>query len=107
MRDLHGFRDAVRTHRRAVGRTQEQLARSVGLHPHVLCRKLNGHGQAVLTGPEVVALATPLAAWWRWTSGAGLSPLLELMGGPPRPFPAGAGAGPPLSALRADPDAAP
>ena len=107
MRDLHGFRDAVRTHRRAVGRTQEQLARSVGLHPHALSRKLNGHGQAVLTGPEVVALATTLAAWGALTTRAEVYALLELMGVPPRAIPAGAWAGPPLSALRADPDAAP
>ena len=61
MSDLRGFREAVREHRRAVGRTQQQLARSVGLHPDVLSHKLNGRDQAVLTTPDVIGIATTLA----------------------------------------------
>lgn len=36
------------------GRTQQQLARAIGLHPAVLSHKLNGHDGAMLT---------TLAAW--------------------------------------------
>jgi hypothetical protein len=31
----------------------------------VLSHKLNGHGQATLTAPEVIAIATTLAGWAR------------------------------------------
>ena len=63
MADLRGFSEEVRGHRRAVGRTQQQLARSIGLHPDVLSRKLNGHDDAVLTVPEVIGIAITLAGW--------------------------------------------
>ena len=57
MADLREFREKVREHRRAVGRTQQQLARSIGLHPDVLSHKLNGRDNAVLTTPDVIGIA--------------------------------------------------
>jgi hypothetical protein len=63
MPDLREFREAVRAHRRAVGRAQQQLARSIGLHPDVLSHKLHGRDNAVLTTPEVIGIATALASW--------------------------------------------
>ena len=106
MRDLRAFRDAVREHRRAVGRTQEQLARSVGLHPHVLSHKLNGHGQAMLSTREVVAIATTLADWGALATRAEVHALLAVMAVPPHAVPAEAWACPPLAGLPAGQDTA-
>jgi hypothetical protein len=50
--DLAAFREAVRQRRRAVGRTQQQLARGVGLHPDVLSHKLHAR-DALLTSADV------------------------------------------------------
>ncbi len=90
MRDLRGFREAVRAHRRVAGRDQQQLARSIGLHPHVLSHKLNGQGSAVLTVPEVIGIATTQAGWAALVTRADLHALLELMDvpGPAAPRPA-------------------
>jgi hypothetical protein len=106
MRDLRGFREAVREHRRMVGRDQQQLARSIGLHPHVLSHKLNGHGSAVLTVPEVIGIATTLAGWGALVTRADVHALLELMDVPPRAIPDAAWSVPPLADLRADDDGA-
>jgi predicted ATPase len=102
MPDLHGFREAVREHRRAVGRTQQQLARSVGLHPDVLSHKLNGRDRAVLTTPEVIGIAVTLAGWGALVSRADLYQLLDLMEVPRHAIPAAAWSAPPLADLRAD-----
>jgi predicted ATPase len=106
MRDLRGFREAVREHRRVVGRTQRQLARSIGLHPSVLSHKLNGRDNAVLTAREVVGIATALAGWGALVTRADLYALLEMMEVPPQAVPAAAWSSPPLRALRAGQDAA-
>jgi hypothetical protein len=87
MRDLRGFREAVQEHRRMVGRDQQQLARSIGLHPHVLSHKLNGRGSALLTVPEVIGIATTLAGWGAPVARADVHALLELMDVPPRAIP--------------------
>jgi hypothetical protein len=76
MRDLRGFRATVREHRRAVGRTQQQLARSIGLHPHVLSHKLNGRDNAILTTPGVIGIATTLAGWGALVTRADVHALL-------------------------------
>jgi predicted ATPase len=102
MRDLRGFREAVREHRRAVGRTQQQLARSIGLHPDVLSHKLHGRDNAVLTAPDVVGIATTLASWGALVTRADVHALLDLMEVPPHAIPAAAWSVPPLAALRAD-----
>lgn len=104
MQDLRRFREAVREHRRAVGRTQQQLARTVGLHPDVLSHKLNGRDNAVLTTLEVIGIATTLADWGALVTGADLHALLELMDVPPQAIPASAWAAPPLANLRDDHD---
>jgi hypothetical protein len=102
MRDLHGFREAVREHRRAVGRTQQQLARSIGLHPDVLSHKLHGRDNAVLTAPDVIGIATTLASWGALVTRVDVYALLDLMEVPPHAIPAPAWSVPPLAALRAD-----
>lgn len=49
--DLAAFRRAVGLARSAGGRSQQQLARSNGLHPGVLSRKLNGAGESISAAP--------------------------------------------------------
>ena len=61
--DLPAFRQAVRVKLRAAGRTQQQLAREMGLHPDVLSHKINGRDGSVLTARDAVALIATLAAW--------------------------------------------
>ena len=100
MRDLRAFREAVREHRRAVGRTQQQLARSVGLHPHVLSHKLNGRDNAVLTTADVIGIASTLAGWGALATRPDLYALLDLMDVPRHAVPATAWSAPPLAALR-------
>jgi predicted ATPase len=102
MRDLAGFRHAVREDRRAVGRTQQQLAHAVGLHPDVLSHKLNGHGDAILTAADVAGIVTTLAGWGALVRRADAYALLELMALPPQAIPDAAWAAPPLAALLTD-----
>ena len=90
MSDLRGFREAVREHRRAVGRTQQQLARSIGLHPDVLSHKLNSRDNAVLTTPDVIGIATTLAGWGALVTRADVYALLDLAEVPPHAIPAAA-----------------
>jgi predicted ATPase len=106
MSDLRQFREAVREHRRAAGRTQQQLARSIGLHPDVLSHKLNGRDNAVLTMPDVIGIATTLAGWGALVTRADIHALLDLMDVPPHAIPAAAWSAPPLAALRADGESA-
>ncbi len=106
MTELVRFREAVRTHRRIVGRSQQQLANALGLHPNVLSHKLNGHGQATLTTREVVGIVTTLADWGALPSREDAKGLLHLGG--VRPHAAEAlWKQPPLSVLPADAVAAP
>jgi predicted ATPase len=104
MADLRGFRETVREHRRAVGRTQQQLARSIGLHPDVLSHKLHGRDNAVLTTPDVIGIATTLADWGALVTRADVYALLDLMEVPPHAISAAAWSVPPLAVLRADDD---
>ena len=99
MRDLRGFRAAVRQHRRAVGRTQRQLARSIGLHPDVLSHKLNGSDNAVLTTPDVIGIAATLASWGAVVTQTDLQALLDLMEVPLHAIPAEVQSAPPLTLL--------
>jgi hypothetical protein len=107
MRDLYRFRAAVRNHRRAVGRTQQQLARSVGLHPDMLSHKLNASDHAVLTAPDVIGIVTTLAGWGALANRAEVHSLLGLMGVPAHAIPAAAWFAPPLAALGPRPSAKP
>jgi len=102
MRELSRFRNEVRTHRRMVGRTQAQLARAIGVHPHVLSHKLNGHAGSVLTAPDVIGIVTALAGWGALVSRSEAQHLLDLMNVPPQAVSDRAWASPPLAALHDD-----
>ena len=97
MRDLDGFREAVRERRRTAGRTQQQLARAIGLHPDVLSHKLHQRG-AALSPAEVVAIVATLADW-KVVGSAAEARAVAVMAVPERAIPAQAWAAGPLSAL--------
>ncbi len=78
MGDLSAFRDRVRSARRSVGRTQQQLAREIGLHPNVLSHKLNGSAGTVLNSREALAIVTTLAGWGGIDSRRDAEDLLDL-----------------------------
>jgi predicted ATPase/DNA-binding XRE family transcriptional regulator len=99
VRDIEGFRQAVRERRRAAGRTQQQLARAIGVHPHVLSHKLNERDGAVLTVPEVIAIVITMASWGGIGSRDEASALLALMAVPPQAIPAQAWGTAPLADL--------
>ena len=77
MADLAAFRRQVRDARRAVGRTQQQLARTIGMHPDVLSRKLNGAGESVLATPDVLAIVGTLVDWSALATTTDVDRLLE------------------------------
>ena len=99
MRDLAAFRQALRERLRIVGRTQQQLARAIGLHPHVLSHKLHERDAAALTTPEIVSIVTTMAAWGGIGSKADALVLLALMALPPEAIPAESWAAKPLAPL--------
>ena len=76
--DLRAFRDQVRSARRSASRTQQQLAREIGLHPDVLSHKLNGASGAVLHSRDVTAIVRALAGWGGIGSREDAERLLEL-----------------------------
>ena len=95
--ELDGFRAAVRERRRTAGRTQQQLARAIGLHPDVLSHKLHQRG-AALTPSEVVAIVATLADW-KVIGSAAEARTVALMAVPERAIPAQAWTAGSLSAL--------
>jgi predicted ATPase len=101
LRDVAGFREAVRLRRRSAGRTQQQLARAMGVHPDVLSHKLNQRSGAMLTTSEVVAIVTTLAGWGAIGSQAEARALLAMMAVPPNAVPEQAWVTPPLASLPA------
>jgi predicted ATPase len=105
MQDLAGFRAEVRERCRTAGRTQQQLARAIGLHPNVLSHKLHQRG-ALLNAADVTAIVTTLADWGTVSSAAEARGLLALMGVPEHAIPALAWTTGPLGALPDDPPAA-
>ncbi|HVB08752.1 MAG TPA: AAA family ATPase, partial [Bacillota bacterium] len=98
MRDVERFREAVRTHRRALGRSQIELAHAMGLHPNVLSHKLHGSDGATLNQADVVGIVVTLARWGALTTRTEARELLELMAAA-NALPATAWATPPLSDL--------
>ena len=84
MADLAVFRWEVRQALRAVGRTQQRLARSVGMHPGVLSRKLNGAGESFPAIPDVLAIVRTLVEWSALTTTEDVDRLLETMAVPHR-----------------------
>ena len=99
MRDLVAFRQALRERLRAVGCTQQQLARAIGLHPHVLSHKLHERDAAALTTPEIVSIVVTMAGWGGVGSKADAVALLALMALPPEAIPAESWAAKPLARL--------
>jgi predicted ATPase len=102
MRDVAAFRNAVREYRRTVGRTQQQLARTIGLHPDVLSHKLNARDHAVLTAADVTGIVTTLAEWAALPTRSEAQALLALMDVPVHAIPAATWNSPPLAALIVD-----
>jgi predicted ATPase len=105
MQDVADFRAAVRERCRTTGRTQQQLARAVGLHPSVLSHKLHQRG-ALLTAADVTAIVTVLADWGAVVSAAEARALLALAAVPERAVPAKAWTDGPLATLPDGPAAA-
>jgi predicted ATPase len=105
MQDLAGFRAAVRERCRTAGRTQQQLARAIGLHPNVLSHKLHQRG-ALLNAADVIAIVTTLAGWGTVGSAAEARALLAMMGVPEHAIPPQAWTAGPLGALPDNPSAA-
>ncbi len=103
MADLGRFRERVRAARRCAGRTQQQLAREIGLHPHVLSHKLNGSPGAVLNTREALAIVATLAEWGGITARRDAAELLDLAGVAPGIVASQAWDRPPLSHLDAAP----
>jgi predicted ATPase/Tfp pilus assembly protein PilF len=99
--NLDDFRQAVRERRRAAGRTQQQLARAIGLHPDALSHKLHRRG-AVLTTAEVTAIVRTLVGWGAVSSRTEVRELLALMAVPEHAIPAQLWTVPPLNALPPD-----
>jgi predicted ATPase len=99
MRDLDAFRQALRERLRVVGHTQQQLARAIGLHPHVLSHKLHERDGAALTTPEVVSIVVTMAGWGGVGSKADALALLALLALPPEAIPAESWAAKPLAPL--------
>src|SRR5437870_11101473 len=76
------FREQVRHYRTSTGKTQEELAKVLGLNPQVLSHKLHGVRNAHLTHREVKAIVTMLVEWGAMTKQAEARDLLELMACP-------------------------
>jgi len=84
------------------GRTQQQLARAIGLHPDVLSHKMNASDNAVLTTGDVIAIVTVLADWGALAFREEAEQLLGLMAVPPRAITEQAWSASPLGTLRED-----
>ena len=83
---LGQFREKITDARRQAGRQQQELARALGLAPHVLSRKLHGLDQAHLTHAEVKQTIQTLAAWDAIATQDEANELLTLMGLKPTSF---------------------
>src|SRR5260370_1172589 len=77
--DLERFREKVRYYRPRTERTQEDLAKALGLSPYVLSHKLHGTRNARLTHREVQAIVKTLVEWGAMIRQAEARELLELM----------------------------
>jgi WD40 repeat protein len=93
------FREQVRFYRTLTGKTQEELAKVLGLNPQVLSHKLHGVRNARLTHREVQTIVTTLVQWGAMNKRAQARDLLELMECPD--FPPTAWNEPPLNRLEA------
>ncbi len=93
------FREQVRSYRALTGKTQQELAKVLGLNPQVLSHKLDGVRNARLTHREVKAIVTTLVQWGAMSKQAEARDLLELMECPD--FPPAQWDEPPLNRLEA------
>ena len=93
------FREQIRSYRTLTGKTQEELAKVLGLNPQVLSHKLHGVRNARLTHREVKAIVTTLVQWGAMSKQAEARDLLELMECPD--FPPAQWDEPPLNRLEA------
>src|SRR2546421_2454767 len=93
------FREQVRSYRTLTGKTQQELAKVLGLNPQVLSHKLHGVRNARLTHREVKAIVTTLVQWGAMSKQAEARDLLELMECPD--FPPAQWDEPPLNRLEA------
>jgi len=80
--NLQGFRERVRSYRAPTGRTQQDLAKALSLHPSVLSNKLHGINNAYLTHREVQTIVKTLVSWGAMQQQAQARELLELMACP-------------------------
>src|SRR5919199_3936573 len=97
--DLDVFRAQIGAYRRRAGRTQQELARDLGLHPKVLSHKLHGSDGAYLTHEQGKGIIRVLAAWQAITDRAQAVELLSLLGLSQESFTQQEWAAPPLSRL--------
>jgi predicted ATPase len=104
MQSAH-FGHRVRDYLRAVGYSQQDLARALALHPVVLSRKLRGTSNAYLTQQEVKRIITLLAEWRALSTRNEVLSLLELANMTSRSLSVEEWNNPPLSEL--NPDASP
>ncbi len=93
------FREQVRSYRALTGKTQEELAKVLGLNPQVLSHKLHKIRNARLTHREVKTIVTTLVEWGAMNKLAQARELLELMECPD--FPPAEWDVPPLNRLEA------
>ena len=99
---LDEFRARVQAYRRAIGITQQQIARELGLNPTVLSHKLHATDGMRLTHQEVKAIVRLLAARQAIIRCSQVVDLLDLMDLKPSLFDEGEWASPPLNALEPD-----
>ena len=99
---LDAFRARVQEYRRALGLSQKQIARELGLNPTVLSHKLHETDGMRLTQIEVKAIINVLANWKAISRRSEAVELLDLMNLLPSAFSEAEWAKPPLSTLQAD-----
>jgi WD40 repeat protein len=76
--NIQRFRERVRSYRALTGRTQQDLAKALSLHPSVLSNKLHGINNAYLTHREVQTIVKTLVSWGAMQQQAQARELLEL-----------------------------
>jgi predicted ATPase len=101
MQSAH-FGKRVRDYLRAVGSSQQDLARALALHPVVLGRKLHGTANAYLTQQEVKRIIMLLAEWRALSTQKEVLSLLALANMPSRSFSEEEWNSPPLRELDRD-----
>ncbi len=99
---LDKFREKVQIYRRAAGLSQKEIAREMGLNPHVLSHKLNASDGMCLNHPEVKKIIKLLAHWQAIISRREVFDMLHLMRMTPHAFSTDEWKSPPLSQLDAE-----